>query len=113
MPEDDDIYGVKEDQPDQLVEGGKSWSLEIALLCAGAVLGYLPSAIETIGILAGKKPAGTQNIVFIILFCAASVLSARVSLTEIESRGDSQISESLIHPACWAEASMHGETLFL
>ena len=47
LPDEEEIYGVKKEQLNELMTGGKSWSLEVALLCSGAALGYVPSIFES------------------------------------------------------------------
>lgn len=76
MPEDDDIYGVKEDQLNELVTGGRSWSLELALACGGVAFGYIPSAIDTAQKIAKSEPVTWWDIGFISVFVALIVVAA-------------------------------------
>jgi hypothetical protein len=75
MPDDDDIYGVKEEQLTQLVTAGRSLSLEISLLCAGAILGYAPSVYDTVVAFNSKAGMSTQQAFLAVFYVALVVLA--------------------------------------
>lgn len=91
LPPDDDFYFVKREQLHELEAGGRTISLEIALLLGGVVLGYLPSAIETMEFYVDKGTLTLWQIVFASVFivfaalCVAKFLEHRKSKKRVDT----------------------------
>jgi hypothetical protein len=75
MPDDDNFYGISKEQLAEMNKAGKSLSLEVSLVCAGSVIGYLPSMISTISQYHETGMLDGQQVAFGVTFIVLAVLA--------------------------------------
>ena len=90
------IYGVKEEQLTQLVTAGRSFSLDISLLCAGTILGYAPSIYETIVAFNTKEGMSTQQVILAGFYVAIVVLAVAKYFEHKATRAKIEVLEEKI-----------------